>query len=204
MNLLPLLASAALGAALVSCGPIPLVNNNFGGGSNYLAGIGVTSSIPVSVNPAEASSFWDGDTVAGAPSIRINRAEQKAYFYKNGELVGVAPISSGNAAHTTPAGSYVVTEKDDDHASSTYGSIVDIATGATINADADSRKDKPAAGQKFVGAPMPHFLRFNYGIGMHAGYLPGYAASHGCVRMPKSMAQKFFEHAEIGTPVIVK
>ena len=51
---------------------------------------------------------------------------------------------------------------------------------------------------------MPHFLRFNYGIGMHAGYLPGYAASHGCVRMPKSMAQKFFEHSEIGTPVIVK
>jgi len=39
---------------------------------------------------------------------------------------------------------------------------------------------------------------------MHTGYLPGYAASHGCVRMPDHMARKFFENAEVGTPVIVE
>jgi len=51
---------------------------------------------------------------------------------------------------------------------------------------------------------MPYFLRFNYGIGMHTGFLPGYAASHGCVRMPDFMAKKFFENTKIGTPVIVE
>ena len=51
---------------------------------------------------------------------------------------------------------------------------------------------------------MPNFMRFNHGIGMHTGFLPGYAASHGCVRMPEQMASKFYENAEIGTPVIVE
>lgn len=155
-------------------------------------------------NPAEAASFWDGDSIYGSPSIRINRGEQKAYFYKDGQLVGLAPISSGNEDHRTPPGTYRVTEKNIDHKSSLYGQIVDVATGAVINDDADTRIHKPGAGQRFVAAPMPYFLRFNYGIGMHAGYLPGYAASHGCVRLPRHMAQKFFEHAKVGTPVIVE
>ncbi len=205
MNYRPLLVSVALSALLSSCGPLALVNKNLRGGSDYLAGLGVTTPIsPTTANPAESSSFWDGDSLGGYPSIRIVRAEQKAYFYKSGELVGVSPISSGDSTHNTPAGSYKVTEKDIDHASSRYGQIVDVATGATIIADADSQKHKPAAGQKFVGAPMPYFLRFNWGIGMHAGHLPGYAASHGCVRMPRPMARKFFEHAHLGTSVIVE
>jgi lipoprotein-anchoring transpeptidase ErfK/SrfK len=51
---------------------------------------------------------------------------------------------------------------------------------------------------------MKNFLRFADGIGMHTGYLPGYAASHGCIRMPDFIAQKFFENANLGTPVIVE
>jgi lipoprotein-anchoring transpeptidase ErfK/SrfK len=47
-------------------------------------------------------------------------------------------------------------------------------------------------------------MRFNGGIGMHTGYLPGYAASHGCVRMPHHMSEKFFENVALGTPVIVQ
>ena len=50
---------------------------------------------------------------------------------------------------------------------------------------------------------MPNFMRFNGGVGMHTGFLPGYPASHGCVRMPDHMARVFFENAEIGTPVVV-
>jgi lipoprotein-anchoring transpeptidase ErfK/SrfK len=204
MNLHPFLAMVAISAALVSCGQLPVSYAKNGNTSNYLAGIGVTSSTSSSLNPAEADSFWDGDTVSGVPAIHINRAEQKAYFYKDGEMVGISPISTGNSKYTTPAGTYKLSEKDRDHASSTYGRIVDMSTGATLIADADSRKDKPAAGQQFIGSPMPHFLRFNNGIGMHAGHLPGYAASHGCVRMPKHMAKKFFEHAEIGTVFTVE
>jgi lipoprotein-anchoring transpeptidase ErfK/SrfK len=50
---------------------------------------------------------------------------------------------------------------------------------------------------------MPYFMRITGGIGMHEGFLPGYAASHGCIRMPGFMAQKFFEYVNMGTPVSV-
>jgi hypothetical protein len=205
MSFRSFLLPVSLSALLVSCGSTPLRNNVSRDGSNYLAGLGVTSSLSnPPANPAEASKFWDGDSIQGTPAIRINRREQKAYFYKSGELVGVTPISSGNDGHTTPDGNYKVTQKTIDHKSSVYGIIVNNATGETVNDDADTRLHKPGPGETFVHAPMPFFLRFNHGIGMHAGYLPGYAASHGCVRLPRDMAQKFFEHASVGTPVIVE
>src|SRR6202008_3035667 len=52
-------------------------------------------------------------------------------------------------------------------------------------------------------APMPYFMEFRNCVGMHAGYLPGYPASHGCVRMPRGMAAEFFTRVRIGTPVKV-
>ena len=82
--------------------------------------------------------------------------------------------------------------------------IRDVATGQVVNDDADSRVDKPGPGQVYEGSPMPNFLRFDGGVGMHTGFLPGYPASHGCVRMPNHMAEKFFEHATVGTPVLVE
>jgi lipoprotein-anchoring transpeptidase ErfK/SrfK len=59
-------------------------------------------------------------------------------------------------------------------------------------------------GTEFRGAPMPYFLRFTRGYGMHAGYVPRYRASHGCIRMPREMAKHFFDAAEEDTPVVVK
>ena len=50
---------------------------------------------------------------------------------------------------------------------------------------------------------MPFYMQFSQAIGMHAGYLPGYPASHGCVRMPRDLAERFFERVHIGTPVTV-
>jgi hypothetical protein len=50
---------------------------------------------------------------------------------------------------------------------------------------------------------MPYFVEFSPAVGMHAGYLPGYPASHGCVRMPRDLAALFFERVQIGTPVTV-
>ena len=64
--------------------------------------------------------------------------------------------------------------------------------------------DKPGPNEVFYAAPMPNFMRFYRGIGMHTGYLPGYAASHGCIRMPHHMSEKFFENVALGTPVIVE
>lgn len=182
----------------------------YGGGTQYLSGYGPPSGQSAQGSGAAANQagqprgYWDGDGISGAAKIRIVRSEQKAYFYKGGTLVGVAPISTGDMNHATPSGRYRVTEKDIDHESSLYGVIKNKATGEVVNNDADTRKHKPKAGEVFVHAPMPYFMRFNHGIGMHTGYLPGYAASHGCVRLPDHMARKFFENSKIGTPVIVE
>ena len=51
---------------------------------------------------------------------------------------------------------------------------------------------------------MPYYMEFSQAIGMHAGYLPGYPASHGCVRMPRDLAEQFFERVNIRTPVKVE
>lgn len=179
-------------------------------GSDYMAGVGPvhrpTSGGPHHPAPAipDDVSYWDGDGVSGSPLVRINRRQQKAYFYKSGVLVGVSRISSGKEDSGTPAGTYKITQKSKDHKSSLYGVIKDKATGQTVNDNADIRIDKPESGQVFYNAPMPNFMRFNGAVGMHTGYLPGYAASHGCVRMPHHMSEKFFDNVEIGTPVIVE
>jgi hypothetical protein len=180
-------------------------------GADYLADVGG----PVRQRPANGEhhpppaipddiSYWDGDGVSGKPLVKINRSQQKAYFYKGGVLVGVARISSGDEVHDTPKGTYRITEKIKDHRSTRYGIFRDTATGRTVNDDVDTQRDKPPPGAVYVGAPMPNFMRFNGGVGMHTGYLPGFAASHGCVRMPHQMSTKFFENVAVGTPVIVE
>ena len=77
-----------------------------------------------------------------------------------------------------------------------------IARERTVVADADVDMQVPSGGE-FVPAPMPYFMRFHGADGMHAGYLPGYPASHGCVRMPDQYAIAFFNAVQVGTPVTV-
>jgi lipoprotein-anchoring transpeptidase ErfK/SrfK len=149
-------------------------------------------------------SYWDGDSVQGSPLIKINRSQQKAFFYKGGQLVGVSRISSGSEDHATPLGNYKITQKSKDHKSSLYGVFKDKQTGAMINDNVDIRVDKIPPGAIYYPAPMPNFMRFSGGIGMHTGYLPGYAASHGCIRMPHHMSEKFFANVSVGTPVVVE
>ncbi|MEX1116138.1 MAG: L,D-transpeptidase family protein [Akkermansiaceae bacterium] len=191
--------------ALNSCGPSGPSR------SDYLAGVGgpvhqQTSGGPHHPAPAipDDVSYWDDDSAQGSPLVRINRAQQKAFFYKGGVLVGVSRISSGKEDSGTPAGRYKISQKSKDHKSSAYGVFKDKATGMTTNDSVDIRLVKPKPNEIFYNAPMPNFMRFNAGIGMHTGYLPGYAASHGCIRMPHHMSEKFFENVEIGTPVIVE
>lgn len=172
------------------------------GGQDYLAGYNNGSQTTQRRN--QPTGYWDGDGVTGPPKIVINRRDQSAYFYKGDKLVGVTPISTGTDGHTTPAGSFKVTQKSPDHSSSLYGVIKNRQTGEIVVADADTRKHKAGPGEVFVNAPMPYFLRFNGAIGMHAGYLPGYPASHGCVRLPDRMAKIYYDNAPHGTPVIVK
>jgi lipoprotein-anchoring transpeptidase ErfK/SrfK len=151
---------------------------------------------------AKKGSYWNGDGVSGASSITISLGEQRAYFYKGGKLVGVSAISSGKKGFDTPVGSFEVIQKDKDHASNLYGEYVS-ADGEVVKRNADVTKDKAPPGATFKGAKMPFFMRFHEGAGMHAGHLPGGRASHGCVRMPRFMAEHFFHNVELGTPVKV-
>jgi len=153
--------------------------------------------------PVVRHSYWIGDGVSGAPSIRIVLSEQRAYFYKAGKLVGESVISTGKKGFETPPGSYKVIQKDKDHLSNLYGDYVDDE-GTIIQKGVDVTKDPMPEGATFQGAKMPFYLRFTGGYGMHAGHLPGYAASHGCVRMPEEMAEHFFNAADEGTPVTVE
>src|SRR6266487_1078168 len=86
-----------------------------------------------------------------------------------------APVSSGTKGRETPAGVFSVVQKDKDHHSNLYDD-----------------------------AWMPHMLRITWsGIALHGGPLPGYAASHGCVRMPYGFAEKLFDKVRIGMRVII-
>ena len=139
---------------------------------------------------------------AGAPlAIEIDLTRQKALLLQDGKVVYESPISSGRPKHRTPTGGFQILEKDSNHLSSLYGKIVD-ADGKTLIWDADADMPRPP-GAKFVQAPMKNFLRFDGATGMHTGYLPGYPASHGCIRMPEVRASLFFDIVEIGTPVRV-
>ncbi|MGZ5538699.1 MAG: L,D-transpeptidase family protein, partial [Chthoniobacterales bacterium] len=152
--------------------------------------------------PPDSVSYWDGDAVSGKPSVKIRLSEQRAYFYKGGALVGVSQLSTGREGLNTPMGHYSISQKDKDHVSSKYGDYVDAA-GNVVKANVDVDKDKKPPGSHFKGAPMPYFMRIVGGVGMHAGYLPGYPASHGCIRMPEFMAENFFRSVSIGTPVTI-
>jgi lipoprotein-anchoring transpeptidase ErfK/SrfK len=134
-------------------------------------------------------------------SVEIDLQEQRAYLLQNGRPVLASPISSGRYGHLTKTGSFTVLEKERNHYSSIYGKIVD-ARGNTVVADADADMQVPRGG-KFIPAPMRYFMRFHGADGMHAGYLPGYPASHGCVRMPEQFAIAFFNAVQVGTPVTV-
>jgi lipoprotein-anchoring transpeptidase ErfK/SrfK len=133
--------------------------------------------------------------------VEIDLQQQSAYLIRGRQLLMQSPISSGRYGHLTETGTFKVLEKELDHHSSIYGKIVD-RNGNTIISDADVDMKVPRGG-RFIPAPMRYFMRFHGADGMHAGYLPGYPASHGCVRMPEQLAIAFFNAVEVGTPVTV-
>jgi hypothetical protein len=172
----------------------------FSAQTQYLGG--VYGNAPTVGAPQDSVSYWDGDNLGGKPAVKISLAEQRAYFYKNGLLVGVSQLSTGREGLNTPVGRFSIIQKDVNHVSSRYGDYVDQA-GNVAMPNVDLEKDKKPPGTHFKGAPMPYFMRIVDGVGMHAGYLPGYPASHGCIRMPEFMAENFFKSVSTGTPVTI-
>ena len=175
------------------------------GKTTYLGSVG--GNIPASElrGPIDTVSFWDEGSASGEPFIQISLKDQKAKFYRGRTLVGISKISSGREGHSTPPGKYKILQKNADHVSNIYG-IWKSSDGMIVNDDVDIRKQPvPPPGLIYEGAPMPNFMRITPGgVGMHAGYIPGYPASHGCIRMPERMSQAFFHNVSVGTKVIVE
>jgi len=173
-------------------------------GTLYLSDNGSAVSVPERGRASfDNVSYWDGDSVTGPASVIIRLSEQRAYFFKGSQLVGVSAISTGREGHDSPTGNFHVTRKDKDHASSRYGDYIDAKTGAPIKKDIDALKDPKPPGAKYDGARMPFFMEFAPAVGMHEGFLPGVPASHGCIRMPGFMAEAFFRNINVGAPVRV-
>jgi hypothetical protein len=133
--------------------------------------------------------------------VIINLSEQAACLMQDGRVALVSPIASGKEGWGTPIGSFKVISKDLNHQSGSFGLVTD-AYGRIVNPNAAPGSYVPP-GCRYVPAPMPYFIEFRKYVGMHAGYLPGYPASHGCVRMPRDLAAEFFARVQVGTPVKV-
>jgi len=132
-------------------------------------------------------------------AVRIDLTQQTAYLVENGRVALISPIASGKEGWGTPAGKFRVISKDLNHVSADFGLIVD-AYGRTIDPNATPSTPIPP-GCRYMPAPMPDYMQLGPYFGMHGGYLPGYPASHGCVRMPSDLATKFFARVQVGTSV---
>jgi len=141
-----------------------------------------------------------GKLSAQQTEVIINLTAQAAYLLEDGRVALISPIASGKEGWGTPTGSFRVMMKDLNHQSGSFGLVVD-SYGRTVNPNATPGSYVP--GCRYTPAPMPYFMEFRRFVGMHAGYLPGYPASHGCVRMPRDLAAEFFARVRIGTPVKV-
>lgn len=112
---------------------------------------------------------------SGPVMLIISLATQRAYAYRNGVPIGVTTVSTGKRGHTTPTGVFTVLQKAVTHKSNLY-----------------------------ADAPMPYMQRLTWGgIALHAGHLPGYPASHGCVRLPLDFAKLLYGISALGMTVVV-
>jgi len=135
--------------------------------------------------------------------IVVSIPKQRAYLMIGEEIVADAPVSSGKRGHESPQGHMRVLEKDPNHHSTLYGDFVD-GSGRIVRGGVSARIDSAPSGTHFAGAAMKWFLRLTEdGVGMHIGILPGYPASHGCIRESVDGAKLFYDHAKVGTPVDV-
>jgi lipoprotein-anchoring transpeptidase ErfK/SrfK len=149
-----------------------------------LAGAGVCLSVPAAAQDLlpEAATLtpggysWASDSAAAGPiAIVVSIPRQLAYVYRGEELVGVSTVSTGKEGHETPVGTFTILQKQEMHRSNLYDD-----------------------------APMPWMQRLTWdGVALHAGRIPGYAASHGCVRLPTAFAKQLFTLTKVGATVTI-
>jgi len=140
---------------------------------------GAKASVPIDtpINKLQKGEFlWMGEAVATGPVVMVvSITEQRAYVYRNGILIGATTVSTGRPGHATPTGVFTVLQKQKEHRSTIYN-----------------------------GAPMPYMERLTWGgVALHAGGLPGYPESHGCIHLPSEFAQRLFEISPNGMTVVI-
>ena len=124
---------------------------------------------------ADLAGADDDRTARGQIEIVVSLTEQRAYVYRDGVQIAESEASTGKEGHETPTGVFSILEKERYHRSSKYND-----------------------------APMPYMQRLTwYGVALHGGELPGYAASHGCIRLPLAFARKLFGLTSVGATVVV-
>lgn len=133
--------------------------------------------------------------------------QQRVYLYHQNKLIAASRISSGRSGYRTETGAYTIGQKNLNHRSNLYGSYVSTR-GRTVSGDVKAGYDPQPAGSRFVGSLMKYFQRFERkgsptAMGFHQGVVPSHPASHGCIRLPASMASWFFSHVKQGTPVTI-
>jgi lipoprotein-anchoring transpeptidase ErfK/SrfK len=159
----------------------------------------IKKQAPLRVDQALLAKISLGDV-----RVIVSLSKQRAYLMVGEEIVVDSPISSGKQGHTSPSGNMHILERDPNHFSSLYGDFVD-SSGRIVRAGVSMHIDAAPSGTHFQGAAMKWFMRLtDEGVGMHVGILPGYPASHGCIRMPSDGAKLFYDHVKVGTPVEVQ
>ena len=158
----------------------------------------ISRQAPVKVNQSLLKQATPDNT-----RIVVSIPKQRAYLMIGDQIVADGPISSGRRGHESPTGHLHVLEKDPNHHSNLYGDFVD-GSGRIVRGGVSARIDSAPSGTHFAGAPMRWFLRLTEeGVGMHVGILPGYPASHGCIRQSADGAKLFYDYTKVGTPVDV-
>ncbi len=113
---------------------------------------------------------------AGSLGVIVSIDHQLLLVYRDGRLIGMSSVSTGSVGHETPRGQFTILQKKKWHRSNLYSA-----------------------------APMPHMQRLTWdGIALHGGHLPGFPASHGCIRLPPAFAAQLFEITRPGMPVTVR
>src|SRR6202521_817521 len=140
---------------------------------------GATASVPIDtpINRLKKGEFlWMGEALTTGPVVMVvSITEQRAYVYRNGILIGATTVSTGRPGHQTPTGVFTVLQKQKEHRSTIYD-----------------------------GAPMPYMERLTWGgIALHAGGLPGYPESPGCIHLPSEFAQRLFDISPNGMTVVI-
>lgn len=119
--------------------------------------------------------LWGADEARGRPLIIVSIPQQRLFLFQDGEIAGISTVSTGKRGHHTPTGTFQILEKRRQHFSNLYDN-----------------------------APMPFMQRLTWGgVALHAGLIPGYPASHGCVRLPKGFAKLLFELTGVGASVVI-